>query len=73
MAEENSTAYLRELRLIRLALYLIVLLLAMIACVLALNGWAESARSPRTAANEMRSGLSERATWAALKAHDTRS
>ena len=57
MADENSTVYLRELRLIRIALYLIALLLAMIACVLALNGWAESTRPPRTAANEMRSGL----------------
>lgn len=57
MAEDNSTAYLRELRLIRIALYLIVLLLAMIACVLALNGWAESTRPLRTTAHDMRSGL----------------
>ena len=54
MADENSTVYLRELRLIRIALYLIALLLAMIACVLALNGWAESTRPPRTADREMR-------------------
>jgi hypothetical protein len=56
MADENSTAYLRELRLIRIALYLIALLLAMIFCSLAFNFWAESTRPPRTAAHDVRSG-----------------
>jgi hypothetical protein len=57
MAEDHPAASLRELRRIRIALYLIVLMLCMIACVLALHSWAESTRPPRTAAGEVRPGL----------------
>jgi hypothetical protein len=62
MADENSTVYLRELRLIRIALYLIALLLAMIFFALALNFWAESTRPPRMSAHEVQPPWVQRAS-----------
>jgi 2-iminobutanoate/2-iminopropanoate deaminase len=47
MADENANEHLQELRRIRVALYLAVVVLALIALIVAANFWANSMRPPR--------------------------
>jgi hypothetical protein len=44
MADENANEHLQELRRIRVALYLAVVVLALIALIVAANFWANSMR-----------------------------
>ena len=56
MAGEEAKEYLRELRRIRIALYLIVVVLALIAMSLALNFWAESTRAVKMSQGKRSAG-----------------
>ena len=60
MAGEEPKEYLRELRRIRTALYLIALVLAFTAMISALNFWAESTRPARVSQRSRLAGAAGR-------------